>query len=121
MQELMKENWHFIEEMTEKLKALNPKPCEIILFGSYANGNPTRHSDIDVVVVLDSDYIVKTHNEKMERNRPVTNALIEIIYKIPMDIIVYSKAEVDYMRKNGYSFIKEVDKTGKVLYGNRLD
>jgi len=121
MQQLMEENWHLIEEMTEKLKELNPKPCEIILFGSYANGNPTKHSDIDVVVVLDSDYIVKTHDEKMDRNRPVTMALIDIIYKIPMDIIVYSKAEVDYMRKNGYGFIKEVDKTGKVLYGQIVD
>jgi len=117
MQELMKENWHFIEEMTDKLKALNPKPCEIILFGSYATGNPTEHSDIDVVVVLDSDYIVKTHDEKMDRNRPVTMALIEIIYKIPIDVFVYSKAEVNCMREKGSSFIKEVYRTGKVLYG----
>jgi predicted nucleotidyltransferase len=114
MQRIMEKNWHLIEEMTEKLKAL--KPCEVILFGSYARGNPTEDSDIDVVVVLDSDDFVKTHKEKMDRRRPVRNAVMEIRYEIPMDILVYSNAEINYLRKEGSSFIKEIDKTGKVLY-----
>jgi len=114
MQQFMEKNWHLIEEMTEKLKAL--KPYQVILFGSYANGNPTRDSDIDVVVVLDSDDFVKTHKEKMDRRRPVREAVMEIRYKIPMDILVYSKAEINYLRKEGYGFVKEIDNTGKVLY-----
>ena len=119
MQQIIEKNWYLIEEMTEKLIAL--KPYEVILFGSYALGNPTIDSDIDVVVVLDSDDFVKTHDEKMNRRRPVRDAVMEINYKIPMDILVYSKAEINYMRKEGHSFIKEIDKTGKVLYEKRVD
>jgi len=114
MQRIMEKNWHLIEEMTEKLKAL--KPCEVILFGSYARGNPTEDSDIDVVVVLDSDDFVKTHKEKMDRHHPVADAVMGINYKIPMDILVYSKAEINYLREEGYSFIREIDNTGRVLY-----
>jgi len=33
MRRVLEENWHLIEEMTEKLKELKPKPCEIILYG----------------------------------------------------------------------------------------
>jgi len=33
-----------------------------------------------------------------------------------MDILVYSKAEIDYLREDGNSFIAEIESTGKVLY-----
>ena len=36
-------NQHLIDKMTARLKEL--KPCKVILFGSYARGNPTEDSD----------------------------------------------------------------------------
>ncbi len=36
-------------EIVERLKPLNPE--KIILFGSYAYGNPTEDSDIDLYVI----------------------------------------------------------------------
>jgi len=114
MTQLVEKNWHLVEEMTERLKAL--KPYKVILFGSYANGNPTEDSDLDVAVILDSDKIARTFNEWMEQQRPVSGAVMEIRYKIAMDIIVYSKAEIDYLKKEGDSFLKEIESTGKVLY-----
>ncbi|MDH4201445.1 MAG: nucleotidyltransferase domain-containing protein [Phycisphaerae bacterium] len=41
------------KEIVERLKPLEPK--KIILFGSYACGNPTEESDIDLFLVKDSD------------------------------------------------------------------
>jgi uncharacterized protein len=114
MMPLVEKNWHLVEEMTERLKEL--KPYKVILFGSYANGDPTEDSDLDVAVILDSDKIAKNFCEWMERQRPVSGAVMEIRYKIAMDVLVYSKAEIDYLKAEGNSFIKEIESTGKVLY-----
>jgi len=110
-------NWHLIKEMAERLKALDP--YKVVLFGSYASGNPTDDSDIDVVVILDSDEIPQTHAERTARREPVTKAVRDIRYKIPMDIVIYSKAEIDYFREVGNSFFDEIETTGKVLYEKR--
>lgn len=47
----------------EKLKALHP--YKIILFGSQAYGNPRGDSDIDLLVVLDSDEMPGSFQENM--------------------------------------------------------
>ena len=43
------ENW-----IVEKLKPLNP--VRIILFGSYAYGNPGENSDLDILIRLKQNY-----------------------------------------------------------------
>jgi len=65
---------------------------------------------------LDSDEIVKTFKEDMDRWCPVEKAVREVHYKIAMDILVYSKAEVKYLKEENDSFIKEIENTGKILY-----
>ena len=112
--ELIEKNWHLVEEMTQRLKEL--KPYKVILFGSYANGNPTEDSDLDVAVILDSDEIAEEFAERMNQWRPVATAVREINYQIAMDILVYSKAEIDYLKENENYFVKEIEDTGKVLY-----
>ncbi|MDR2555934.1 MAG: nucleotidyltransferase domain-containing protein [Fibromonadaceae bacterium] len=107
-------NQHLIDEMTERLKEL--KPYKVILFGSYARGNPTEDSDLDVVVVLDSDERSKTFDEFIERGNPVSLVLREIHKKIAMDIIVYTLAEFEYLRKQKDFFVEEIVETGKILY-----
>jgi predicted nucleotidyltransferase len=111
---LIEKNWHLVEEMTERLKEL--KPYKVILFGSYANGNPTEDSDLDVAVILDSNDFVKSFTEKMERWRPVARAVREVHYQIAMDIIVYSRAELSYLKEKGNDFVSEIESTGKILY-----
>jgi predicted nucleotidyltransferase len=92
------------------------KPYKVILFGSYATGNPTEDSDLDVAVILDSDDILEDFTGRMKRWRPVAKSIRSIHYKIAIDILVYSKAEIDYLRRIGNSFVKEIESTGKVLY-----
>jgi len=108
------QNQHLIDEMTERLKPL--KPYRVILFGSYAKGNPTKDSDLDVMVVLDSNEFAITFKEQNARYLLASNAVREINYQIPMDILVYSKAEYDYFNEQETSFFKEIMDTGKILY-----
>ncbi|MCL2261395.1 MAG: nucleotidyltransferase domain-containing protein [Fibromonadales bacterium] len=111
---IIEENWPLVKEMTERLKEL--KPYKVILFGSYARGNPTEYSDLDVLIILDTNDFVKNFKEKMERKMLVSKMLLEINYKIAMDIFVYSKAEFEYLKEKRNFFIKEIEETGKILY-----
>jgi len=111
---IIMQNQHLIDEMTERLKEL--KPYKVILFGSYANGTATKDSDLDVLVVLDSDDYAKTFKEQNERYLLASNAVREINYKIPMDILVYSKAEYNDISEQNTLFFREIRNTGKILY-----
>ncbi|MDR2583595.1 MAG: nucleotidyltransferase domain-containing protein [Fibromonadaceae bacterium] len=107
-------NQYFIEEMTERLKEL--KPRKVILFGSYAKGTETEDSDLDVLVVLDSNERSKTFSELMERSKPVSAAVREVRKKMAMDLIVYTMAEFEFLRKQKDFFVEEIVETGKILY-----
>ncbi len=43
-----------ISEVVEKIKT-EYQPEEIILYGSYAYGKPTKDSDIDLFIIKDTD------------------------------------------------------------------
>ena len=100
--------------MTDRLKEI--KPYKVILFGSYANGNPTESSDLDVLVVLDSEEMAKNLDEKIKRDMPVSKTLLNINRKIAMDLITYSNAEYEYLIRQNDFFVKEINNTGAVLY-----
>ena len=105
----------YINLIIEKLKnTINP--YKIILFGSYAYGNPTKDSDIDIIVVTNDDYFPKNHREKSDLNLKVSNCLTEIIAQIPIDIIVYSKPMYKKFIEMKSMFSKKVLRSGKVLY-----
>ncbi len=69
------QNQCLIDEMTERLKEL--KPYKVILFGSYAKGNPNEDSDLDVLVVLDSNEFARTFDERIERRNMIYPAVLE--------------------------------------------
>ena len=91
-------------------------PYKIILFGSYAKGNPNENSDIDILVILDNNHVSKTYQERLNKKILIRNSIIEINRKVPLDILVYSKEELNIIKKNGNYFIDEIEKTGKVIY-----
>jgi predicted nucleotidyltransferase len=90
---------------------------KVILFGSHAKGTATEDSDIDLVVVLNSDEMSQKFNDRMNRRRPVSRSLLEINRQYPMDILVYTKAEFDYLKNRKDFFVQEIEETGKELYG----
>jgi len=91
-------------------------PYKIILFGSYAQGNQNKDSDIDLMVILDNDHVSKTYEERLNKKIFIRTLLLEINRKIPLDILVYSKEELSQIKKYGNHFIDEIEKTGKIIY-----
>lgn len=56
---------------------------KVILFGSYAKSNPHLDSDIDLLVVLDSNKKSKKFAERSENYLRVSRCLRDIERKIP--------------------------------------
>jgi predicted nucleotidyltransferase len=103
-----------LDSLVSSLKAADP--YRIILFGSYAHGNPNEHSDIDLMVILDNNHLSKTYEERLNKRVFIRNLVLEINRKIPLDILVYSKAELKKIKEYGNYFIDEIERTGKVIY-----
>jgi predicted nucleotidyltransferase len=87
-------------------------PDQIILFGSYARGNYTNKSDIDLLII----------KKNMENGHKISDELYMAFFEnkigIPVDII-----PIDYDRYNklsnqiGYIY-KTIKTEGKVIYGS---
>jgi predicted nucleotidyltransferase len=106
-----------INDLVHNLKAADPR--KIVLFGSYARGRATPDSDVDLMVVLDNDEVAETHEERLNKKLAVWELVKEINYKVALDLLVYSKAELKKIKEYGNFFIDEVEKTGKVIYEKR--
>jgi len=96
----------YLEELTKSIKEL--KPYKAILFGSYANGTPHEDSDIDLVIVIDKDNMPKTFAERMSNYSTVKKYFKSLHKKVPMDILVYTKAEWNLLLEVNNSFSKEI-------------
>jgi predicted nucleotidyltransferase len=97
-----------INEVIDRIvKNINPE--KIILFGSYASGNPGEDSDLDILVIKEMKM------PRYKRSREVKKHLRGM--KIPIDVIVYTKKEVKEWKDTKTAFISQVIKQGKVLYG----
>lgn len=83
-------------------------PRKILLFGSYASGNPTPDSDLDLLVVMDTD------RPKNKRSTP-TRLLLQPM-PCSMDVLVFTLEEVAYWNGTVNHIITEAFQMGKVLY-----
>lgn len=97
-----------INEVVERI-VKNVQPERIILFGSYAYGNPKEDSDLDILVVKE------TNIPRHRRVKEVKKYLRGI--KVPVDLIVYTQEEIDEWKGVKTAFINHVVEKGKVLYG----
>jgi uncharacterized protein len=83
-------------------------PEKIILFGSFAYGEPTPDSDVDLFIVM------KT------KLRPHARAILvsEVLSPrpFPVDIVVRTPAEIKERLRMRDCFIEEILSKGKVLY-----
>lgn len=79
------------------------KPQKIILFGSYARGNPKPESDVDLLIVM------KTPVTSLEIRR-----YLGVMFGL--DLLVYTPQKLRLRVKMRDSFIQDVLKEGKVLY-----
>lgn len=98
-----------MEEIQEKVLAIAEKfnPDKIILFGSYASGAATPDSDVDLLVIIDTD--------QPTRDLSVTISLL-FKHSFPMDIIVRTPGEIARRLAEGDFFLRDIIEKGEVLY-----
>ena len=97
-----------IKEISDKI-IHEYKPEKIILFGSWAWGEPHEDSDIDLLVILESN------KPRLERKREILDAIRPS--DIPVDLIVHTPYELEEsINKNRNLFLEDIVHNGKVLY-----
>lgn len=105
----MKEMTQIITGIVEKLKK-RYNPLKIILFGSYAYGNPTTDSDIDLFIVK------RTKRKRVERFVRVKRIIYDPNRTVPVFPLVYTPEEVEERLEMGDDFMKEILLKGVILY-----
>ncbi|NMF86272.1 nucleotidyltransferase domain-containing protein [Nodosilinea sp. P-1105] len=85
------------------------QPEKIILFGSYARSEAHPHSDLDLLVVVD------TLPPRGQRSAPILKMLAQD-YTEPIDIIVRSAQAIKDWEQVPGSFAHQVTTEGVVLY-----
>jgi len=83
-------------------------PERIILFGSHATGGVREGSDIDLLIVKETD--LRPIDRRIEVERLLSNR------QVPLDLLVYTPQELRGLYAAGSPFIEEVIETGRVLY-----
>ncbi|MEK9179937.1 MAG: nucleotidyltransferase domain-containing protein [Patescibacteria group bacterium] len=77
---------------------------KVILFGSRARGNADESSDLDLIVVKNTD-------------KPFVRRLVDAPYfSIHSDIFVYTPKEFEQMQENENPFVMNALEHGVVLY-----
>ena len=94
-----------IKEISEKI-GKKFRPEKIILFGSYAWGEPSRDSDVDLL-------IIKETKNTRETAREIDGSIFPRPF--PVDLIVYRPDQVREREKTCF-FIRDILNKGKVLY-----
>lgn len=96
-----------LEEIVDRL-VREMDPQKIILFGSYSYGEPTKASDVDILIVKNSDL------PRYKRAIPAYRALSGLI--IPKDLLVYTPEEIEEWSEVPQAFISRVMDKGTVIY-----
>lgn len=103
-----------VAEVEEKIRQIVDKivkeyqPDKILLFGSWAWGEPHQWSDVDLLVIKDSD------KSPIERMREVKRIIFGM--DLPTDILVYTPEQLSRRSFLGDPFIKKILTGGRLLY-----
>jgi len=93
-----------LKSIIQQLQVM-PAVLKVILFGSYAQGRKDLFTDLDLIIVMESQDDFITRNAKIYQ---------QLDPKVDLDILVYTPGEFEYMSKRG--FVHNALITGKVIY-----
>lgn len=85
-------------------------PEQVILFGSYAYGTPTEHSDVDLLVIMPIPESKWHHQAREIQER--------IPHRFRMDVLVRSPEGIAFRVAHNDWFLREILEKGNVLYGS---
>ena len=103
------------KNLNQKIKEISDKivkeyePEKIVLFGSHAWGEPHEWSDVDLFIIKESNKNI------LERIRDVRRILFNTEAP-PIDILVYTPAQMKHRLGLGDPFLKQIFSSGKTLY-----
>lgn len=86
------------------------QPEKIILFGSYAYGQPHRFSDIDLLVIM------PFQGSPFRQAGIILHRVIQQVGVLPLDLLVRTNEQIKERLALGDNFIGEIMQRGKVLY-----
>ncbi len=92
----------FSQQIAEKFQ-----PERIILFGSYAYGQPTEDSDVDLLVILPFEEL------------PVQKAIAirqQVPSPFPLDLMARTAEQIQQRIEMGDFFIQDIMQNGLILY-----
>jgi predicted nucleotidyltransferase len=108
LKKIEKVDENLLQEIVKRIvEAVNP--WKIVLFGSWAYGNPQKHSDVDILVVMDNS-IKSRHSIASEVYRALSGLLI------PKDIVVTTLNDIEEWKDVPQAFITTILRKGKVIY-----
>jgi len=90
-------------------------PQKIVLFGSYAYGNPNPDSDLDLLIIKE------TSDRFIDRWRSVRKILSDSRRNIPVETLILTPEEIRDRLENGDPFISEIINLGRVIYEDKQD
>lgn len=95
-------------EALARVIAARLRPRRIVLFGSRARGDAAPGADTDLFVEMESD-----------RRPPERAAEVSALFGLrpwPLDVVVYTPAEVVRLRDVPGSLLSTIEAEGRVLY-----
>ncbi len=98
-----------IQKILDKL-VTGYAPQKVILYGSYAYGNPDRDSDIDLLIIKE------TTERFIDRWVTVQQILTGTHPSIPVETLVLTPQEMERRLAIGDQFVEEIITRGEVLY-----
>lgn len=85
-------------------------PQKIVLFGSRARGDHRPESDIDLLIIKDSN------DPRPKRAVAVHAALWDLPIEVDTEVMVYTPLEVEEWKESKAAFVTTALREGKVLY-----
>jgi len=89
------------------------QPEKIILFGSRARGRLDDESDLDILVIKESE---KREVERIREVYRIVDRYQRHPYRLHLDILVKTPEELRKRLADGDDFLREIVEHGRVLY-----
>jgi predicted nucleotidyltransferase len=84
------------------------RPRKVIVFGSYAKGTATIRSDLDLLVIQETDL------PRARRADALLPMLAQLL--LPVDVHVYTPEEVEALGREDLSFLQSILRSGRVVF-----
>lgn len=98
-----------IRQIVKKLQS-DYAPVKVILFGSHAGGSADVDSDIDLLIIKD------TNERFIDRWVTVRRILSDPSRKVAIETLVLTPQEISERLARGDQFVAEILEKGQVLY-----